>query len=88
MIWEAVAEITDPAEAAKFRLSRALLTLLSNPLFLQTMISMKNMGRDTGHPVYSALWLLWYIAANYYLSQSWGHEFLFGKAFKDVLKLL
>lgn len=45
---EVVAEITDPAETAKSRLSRALLALLSNPLFLQTVISMKNMGRDTG----------------------------------------
>lgn len=48
MIWEVVAETTDPAEAAKFMLSRALLALLSNRLFLQTMISMKNMGRDMG----------------------------------------
>lgn len=45
---EVVAEITDQAEAAKFRLSRALLALLSNPLFLQAIISIKNMVRDTG----------------------------------------
>lgn len=48
MASEIVAEITDPAEAAKFRFSRALLALLSSLLFLQTVISMKNMGRDTG----------------------------------------
>lgn len=45
---EVVAEITDQAEAAKFRLSRALLALLSKSVFLQNIISMKNVERDTG----------------------------------------
>lgn len=66
---EVAAETTDQVEAAEFRLSEALLALFD--LFDFYFHEKYGKGhRRSSNPVYSALWLLRYIAENCYSSQS------------------